>query len=65
MRVLLQRVKHGKVTVNNKPIAEIGQGLVILLGVGHADGEQQAKFLAEKIAALRIFEDAQGKTNLS
>jgi D-tyrosyl-tRNA(Tyr) deacylase len=65
MRALLQRVKHGKVTVNNHPIAEIGQGLVILLGVGHADGEQQAKFLAGKIATLRIFEDAQGKSNLS
>jgi D-tyrosyl-tRNA(Tyr) deacylase len=65
MRALLQRVKHGKVNVNNKPIAEIGHGLVILLGVGHADGEQQAKFLAEKVATLRIFEDAQGKANLS
>ena len=65
MRVILQRVKHGKVSVNEKSIAEIGQGLVILLGVGHADGEAQTKFLAEKIATLRIFEDAQGKTNLS
>jgi D-tyrosyl-tRNA(Tyr) deacylase len=65
MRVILQRVKHGKVSVDNNPIAEIGQGLVILLGVGHADGEEQARFLAEKIAVLRIFEDAQGKTNLS
>ncbi len=65
MRALLQRVKHGKVTVNNRPIAEIGLGLVILLGVGHADGEEQAKFLAEKIATLRIFEDKLGKTNLS
>lgn len=65
MRVILQRVKHGKVSVDEKPIAEIGQGLVILLGVGHADGEEQARFLAKKIAALRIFEDAQGKTNLS
>jgi D-tyrosyl-tRNA(Tyr) deacylase len=53
------------VSVDEKPIAEIGQGLVILLGVGHADGEEQARFLAEKIAVLRIFEDAQGKTNLS
>ena len=65
MRVILQRVKRGKVSVDNNPIAEIGQGLVILLGVGHADGEEQARFLAEKITALRIFEDAQGKTNLS
>jgi len=65
MRALIQRVIQAKVTVDGRPIAEIGQGLVILLGVGHADGEQQAKFLAEKIATLRIFEDAQGKTNLS
>ncbi|MDP3184298.1 MAG: D-aminoacyl-tRNA deacylase, partial [Anaerolineales bacterium] len=65
MRALLQRVKHGKVTVNNKPIAEIGQGLVILLGVGNRDGDEQARFLAEKIARLRIFEDAEGKSNLS
>ena len=65
MRVILQRVKHAKVSVDEKPVAEIGQGLVILLGVGHADGEEQAKFLAEKISMLRIFEDAQGKTNLS
>ncbi len=65
MRALLQRVKHGKVSVDNKPIAEIGQGLVILLGVGNGDGEEQARFLAGKIAALRIFEDAEGKSNLS
>jgi len=65
MRALLQRVKHGKVSVDEKPIAEIGHGLVILLGVGHADGEEQARFLAKKVATLRIFEDAQGKTNLS
>ncbi len=65
MRALLQRVKHGKVTVNNKPIAEIGQGLVILLGVGNRDGDEQARFLAEKIARLRIFEDDEGKSNLS
>jgi D-tyrosyl-tRNA(Tyr) deacylase len=65
MRALLQRVLSAKVTVAGKTIAEIGRGLVVLLGVGHADGEEQAKFLAEKVATLRIFEDAQGKTNLS
>jgi len=65
MRALVQRVKYGKVSVAGLTTAEIGQGLVILLGVGHADGETQAAFLAEKIANLRIFEDADGKMNLS
>jgi D-aminoacyl-tRNA deacylase len=65
MRALLQRVSNASVTVEGKTISAIGQGLLILLGVGHDDGEEQAKFLAEKIANLRVFEDAQGKTNLS
>jgi D-tyrosyl-tRNA(Tyr) deacylase len=65
MRVLLQRVSAGKVMVDDRIIARIGKGLVILLGIGHEDGEGQAVFLAEKIANLRIFEDEQGKTNLS
>lgn len=46
-------------------MAQIERGLLVLLGVGHADGEAQAAFLAEKIANLRIFEDEMGKTNLS
>lgn len=65
MRVLIQRVSHASVTVNEETISQIGNGLLILLGIGHGDGEEQAKFLAEKIANLRIFEDEQGKTNLS
>ncbi len=65
MRLLLQRVSSGKVTVDDRVIAQIGKGLVILLGIGHEDGEGQAVFLAEKIAHLRIFEDEDGKTNLS
>ncbi len=65
MRLLIQRVSRASVTVNNETISKIGNGLLILLGVGHGDGEEQAKFLAEKTANLRIFEDAQGKTNLS
>jgi len=65
MRALIQRVSHASVTVEGKTISSIGKGLLILLGIGHGDGEEQAGFLAEKIANLRIFEDEQGKTNLS
>ncbi|MCX6078038.1 MAG: D-aminoacyl-tRNA deacylase [Chloroflexi bacterium] len=65
MRALVQRVKYGKVSVAGSTIAEIGTGLMILLGVGHADSEEQAAFLADKIANLRIFEDAEGRMNLS
>jgi len=65
MRALVQRVSYGKVSVDGKTTAEIQRGLVILLGAGHGDGEVQAAFLADKIANLRIFEDAEGKMNLS
>jgi D-aminoacyl-tRNA deacylase len=65
MRALVQRVSYGKVSVEGQTISEISHGLVILLGVGHGDGESQAAWLAEKIANLRIFEDAEGKMNLS
>lgn len=65
MRLLIQRVSHASVTVDSETISSIGNGLLILLGIGHGDGEEQASFLAEKTANLRIFEDAQGKTNLS
>jgi D-tyrosyl-tRNA(Tyr) deacylase len=65
MRALIQRVSHGKVSVADEAIAEIGKGIVVLLGVGNDDGEEQAQYLAKKIAEMRIFEDEEGKTNLS
>ena len=65
MRALIQRVKSGKVSVDNQTVAEIAHGLVILLGIGQGDNEEKARFLVDKIATLRIFEDDQGKFNLS
>lgn len=65
MRAVLQRVRRGKVSVDGRTVSEIGPGLVILLGVGHADTVETARALAEKAAFLRIFEDDQGKMNLS
>lgn len=65
MRALIQRVRSGAVSIAGEEIAHIGRGLVILLGIGPQDGEGQAQHLAEKIAALRIFEDPEGKMNLS
>ena len=65
MRIVLQRVSSGNVTINGEKVAEIGRGLVILLGIGPQDTPEQARILADKIAHLRIFEDDQGKMNLS
>ncbi len=65
MRALLQRVRSGKVSVGDTTVGAIGAGLVILLGIGQGDGENEATFLAEKISTLRIFEDYAGKFNRS
>jgi D-tyrosyl-tRNA(Tyr) deacylase len=65
MRALIQRVKSGKVTIDGRTVAEITHGLVILLGIGRGDTPEQARFLAGKIASLRIFEDQEGKFNRS
>jgi len=65
MRVVLQRVNYGSVSVDGRTIAQIGPGLVILLGVGPSDGEAEIEYLVNKIANLRIFEDEQGKINRS
>lgn len=65
MRAVVQRVRRGSVSVNGETIAAIERGYVILLGVGPQDSEQNAATLAKKIAQLRVFEDGQGKMNLS
>src|SRR5258708_12882598 len=65
MRALLQRVSHASVTVDEQVVGQIGQGLLVLLGVGRDDSEVQVKTLADKIVYLRIFGDDVGKMNRS
>jgi D-tyrosyl-tRNA(Tyr) deacylase len=65
MRAVVQRVTRASVVVEGQTVGAIGRGLMILLGVAHGDGEEQARWLAQKIAGLRIFEDDEGKMNLS
>ncbi|MFA0751266.1 MAG: hypothetical protein SLRJCFUN_001669 [Candidatus Fervidibacter sp.] len=63
MRAVVQRVAEAWVTVNGQEVARIGQGLLVLLGVGREDTDEDADYLATKVANLRIFEDAEGKLN--
>jgi D-tyrosyl-tRNA(Tyr) deacylase len=65
MRAVVQRIKQARVNVEGKVIGEIKQGLLCFLGVGKEDQEADADYLAAKIPQLRIFEDAEGRFNLS
>ena len=65
MRALVQRVSDASVTVDGNEVARIGPGLLVLLGVRRGDGEAQADRIVSKLLALRVFEDAEGKMNLS
>ena len=65
MRALLQRVSRASVTVEEQVVGQIGQGLLVLLGIGQGDSEVQVKTLADKIVHLRIFGDDEGKMNRS
>jgi D-tyrosyl-tRNA(Tyr) deacylase len=65
MRILLQRVSSASVTVSDEVVGKIGPGLVALVGIRDTDSEETAKWMSEKVANLRIFEDSDGKMNLS
>ena len=65
MRAVIQRVSSASVTVNGQSVSAIDQGLLVLLGVGQGDTRAEADYLADKIAFLRVFDDQQGKMNLS
>jgi D-tyrosyl-tRNA(Tyr) deacylase len=63
VRALVQRVEAAQVSVGGEPVSAIGPGMLVLLGVGGADGEREADRIAEKLLKLRIFEDGDGRTN--
>jgi D-tyrosyl-tRNA(Tyr) deacylase len=65
MRILIQRVSHAAVRVGKETIAEIGSGLLAFIGISEQDTSEEARWMAEKVAQIRIFEDASGKMNLS
>lgn len=65
MRIVLQRVSSASVAVDGEVVGEIAHGLLALVGIAHGDGQKQVRWLAEKTAALRVFEDEAGKMNRS
>lgn len=65
MRAVVQRVSRGRVAVEGETVGEIGRGLVAFVGVADDDSLGDARYIAEKIAGLRVFEDGEGKMNLS
>ena len=65
MRFVIQRVQHASVTIDGKKISEIGKGFLVLAGVSHSDSRETADRMVKKMQGLRIFEDENGKTNLS
>ena len=65
MRAVIQRVSEASVTIDGRVKSHVGPGLLVLLGVGHEDGQEDIDWLARKVAALRIFDDAEGVMNLS
>lgn len=65
MRIVLQRVKNGQVTVKDEVIGKIHKGYVLFVGITHDDTKEDAVYIANKVANLRLFEDEQGKMNIS
>ena len=65
MRTVIQRVTRASVTIDNRVVGSINRGLVVLVGVTHEDTKRDAEQLAQKVAGLRVFDDAEGKMNLS
>jgi len=65
MRIVIQRVSEAAVKINGNIVGEIQKGLLVLLGIEHEDGQDDAKYLIQKLIQLRIFSDADGKMNLS
>jgi D-aminoacyl-tRNA deacylase len=63
VRALVQRVSHASVSVDGRQVSAIGPGLLVLLGVARSDGEREADWLADKVRALRVFPDAEGRMN--